>query len=260
MIAKSFINAVWDVRQRFSAEQWTKLVATIENQSGYTGDLDATELLSDVYNNDALWLLNRAFKLRGDCTWPQVAAVLATVDSLAEQVTPRITPVWTGPANGVFPVRRFDQVLYDLIAQAHERILIVTFAAHKVGHLCEHLEAAVARGVSLTLILEMAEASEGQLSFDALNAFKRLPKGSYSVYYWPQERRLRNEAGRPGKLHAKCAVVDSTALVGSGNLTDDAFNRNMELGLLVNDAPTADSLHKHFTALIEHQEFLRHEI
>lgn len=258
MISKTFINAVQDVRQRFSAEQWAKLVVTIEGQSGYAGDLNAAELLPDVYNNDALWLLNRAFKLRGDCTWAQVAAVLATVDSLSSHATPSITPVWTGPANGVFPVRRFDQVLYDLIAQAHERILIVTFAAHKVGHLCEHLQAAVSRGVSLTMILEMAEASEGQLSYDALNAFSVLPKGSYAVYYWPQERRLRNESGRPGKLHVKCAVVDSTALVCSGNLTDDAFNRNMELGLLVNDASTADALHSHFVALITHHEFMGH--
>ena len=36
-------------------------------------------------------------------------------------------------------------------------------------------------------------------------------------------------AGRPGKLHVKCAIVDDVALVGSANLTDDAFNRNMEL-------------------------------
>jgi hypothetical protein len=129
MISKTFINAVHDVRKRFSAEQWAKLVATLEGQPGYTGDLNAAELLPDVYNNDALWLLNRAFKLRGDCTWAQVAAVLAAVDALSEYVTPSITPVWTGPSNGVFPVRRFDQVLYDLIAQAHERILIVTFAA-----------------------------------------------------------------------------------------------------------------------------------
>lgn len=259
MISKAFINALQDVRLRFSAEQWSKLVATLEGQSGYNRDLNAAELLPDVYNNDALWLLNRAFKLRGDCTWAQVAAVLATVDAISSHVMPSITPVWTGPANGVFPVRRFDQVLYDLIAQAHERILIVTFAAHKVGHLCEHLQAAVSRGVSLTLILEMAEASEGQLSYDALNAFAQLPKGSYSVYYWPQERRLRNEAGRPGKLHAKCAVVDSTALVGSGNLTDDAFNRNMELGLLVNDSITADALYNHFTALITRNEFFCQE-
>lgn len=200
----------------------------------------------------------KALKLRDDCSWTQVSAVLSSVDALFEADAHHMTPVWSGPANGVFPVRRFDQVLYDLIAQAHERILIVTFAAHKVGHLCDHLQAAVARGVSLTLILETAEASEGQLSFDALNAFSVLPKGSYSVYYWPLDCRPRNSAGRPGKLHVKCAVVDSTALVGSGNLTDDAFNRNMELGLLVNDASTADALHSHFAALITHHEFMGH--
>ena len=258
MIAKAFISAVKDARQHFTADQWLKLIAAVENRSGHRGDLAAAELLPDVYNNDALWLLNKAFKLRDDCSWAQVSAVLSSVDALFESDAPYVTPVWSGPSNGVFPVRRFDQVLYDLIAQAHERILIVTFAAHKVGHLCDHLQAAVARGVSLTLILETAEASEGQLSFDALNAFSVLPKGSYSVYYWPLDRRPRNGAGRPGKLHVKCAVVDSTALVGSGNLTDDAFNRNMELGLLVNDASTADALHSHFAALITHHEFMGH--
>lgn len=260
MIAKTFISAVKDARQHFTSDQWLKLIAAVENRSGHKGDLAAAELLPDVYNNDALWLLNKALKLRDDCSWAQVSAVLSSVDALFEDDAPHMMPVWSGPANGVFPVRRFDQVLYDLIAQAHERILIVTFAAHKVGHLCDHLQAAVARGVSLTLILETAEASEGQLSFDALNAFAILPKGSYSVYYWPLDRRPRNNAGRPGKLHVKCAVVDSIALVGSGNLTDDAFNRNMELGLLVNDPSTADALHGHFTALIDHHEFMKHEV
>jgi len=119
----------------------------------------------------------------------------------------------------------------------------------------QHLVKFSSVDVSLTLILETAEESEGQLNFDALNAFSTLPKGSYSVYCWPSDRRPRNAAGRPGKLHVKCAVVDSTALVGSGNLTEDAFNRNMELGLLVNDAPTADVLYSHFTALIARNEF-----
>ena len=61
----------------------------------------------------------------------------------------------------------------------------------------------------------------------------------------------------PGKLHVKCAVVDGTALVGSGNLTDDAFNRNMELGLAVNDGATADAIYDHFMALAERGELRR---
>jgi len=48
----------------------------------------------------------------------------------------------------------------------------------------------------------------------------------------------------------KCAVVDDVALVGSANLTDDAFNRNMELGLLVRDGLTVSTLVAHFDELI----------
>ena len=70
------------------------------------------------------------------------------------------------------------------------------------------------------------------------------------LYYWPLAQRERNQAGRPGKLHAKCAIVDDVALVGSANLTDDAFNRNMELGLLVRDPTVVASLVEHFEELI----------
>ena len=43
------------------------------------------------------------------------------------------------------------------------------------------------------------------------------------IYQWPVEKRERNQAGRPGKLHAKVAIVDDMALVSSANLTDDAW-------------------------------------
>jgi phosphatidylserine/phosphatidylglycerophosphate/cardiolipin synthase-like enzyme len=43
-----------------------------------------------------------------------------------------------------------------------------------------------------------------------------------------------------GKLHAKAAVIDKQALLSSANLTDDAFLRNLELGVLFmgGDMPT----------------------
>jgi phosphatidylserine/phosphatidylglycerophosphate/cardiolipin synthase-like enzyme len=143
--------------------------------------------------------------------------------------------IWTGPANNRYPVRRVDQVLYDLIAAAKYRIMLVTFAAHRVRHLCAHLTQAVERGVDLNLIVESEGESEGQLTLDAITAFKGVPTTRTRLYYWPLARRERNGAGRPGKLHVKCAIVDDVALVGSANLTDDAFNRNMELGMLVWD-------------------------
>ena len=48
----------------------------------------------------------------------------------------------------------------------------------------------------------------------------------------------------------KCAIIDDVALIGSANLTDDAFNRNMELGMLVREPTTVFAIAEHFKELI----------
>ncbi len=89
---------------------------------------------------------------------------MVAVDYLVGDNSTLAEIIWTGPANGRFPVRRIDQVLYDLIANANHRIVLVTFAAHRVQHLCDHLTQAVRRGVERTLIVEGEEESEGRRS------------------------------------------------------------------------------------------------
>ena len=175
---------------------------------------------------------------------------MTTVDCLTGDIAPLTEIIWTGPANNRFPVRRIDQVLYDLVSKAKKRIVLVTFAAHRVRHLCAHLTEAVGRGVQLTLIVESEGESEGQLTRDAIEAFSNVPAAKTHLYYWPIDKRERNQAGRPGKLHMKCAIVDDVALIGSANLTDDAFNRNMELGVLIREATTVFALGEHFQELI----------
>ncbi|MBK7084835.1 MAG: phosphatidylserine/phosphatidylglycerophosphate/cardiolipin synthase family protein, partial [Flavobacteriales bacterium] len=49
----------------------------------------------------------------------------------------------------------------------------------------------------------------------------------------------------------KAAIMDDTALIGSANFTDDSFNRNMELGMLLHDPVQVASLSKHFADLEE---------
>jgi phosphatidylserine/phosphatidylglycerophosphate/cardiolipin synthase-like enzyme len=100
------------------------------------------------------------------------------------------------------------------------------------------------------LIVESEDESEGQLTRDAIAAFRNIPAARTHLYYWPLEKRERNQAGRPGKLHMKCAIVDDVALIGSANLTDDAFNRNMELGMLVREQTTVETISEHFRELI----------
>ncbi len=55
-----------------------------------------------------------------------------------------------------------------------------------------------------------------------------------------------------GVLHAKAVVTDDeTVFVTSANLTEAAFERNIELGLLIRDRPLAASVCAHFRGLID---------
>ena len=158
--------------------------------------------------------------------------------------------LWTGPSPASqIPARRIDQVLYDLIGSAKRDILLVTFAAHKISRLTDGLVKAIGRGVPVRLILEFEETSQGQLSMDALNAFPEAIRQRSQIYYWPLDKRERNAYGKPGKLHAKVAVIDHQAVLSSANLTDDAFTRNLELGALFSSEEILERLRRHFDSL-----------
>ena len=184
-------------------------------------------------------------------SWREIGLCLQSVGETNELIAaswPEL--VWSGPATEIFPVRRIDQVLYDLIREAHERILLVTFAAAKIERLRKSLIEVMERGVKVSLVLEFESESEGQLSCDALTAFSDMLTNKATIYYWPHNKRERNEAGRPGKLHAKCAVIDDKAIISSANLTDDAFNRNMELGVLFSGGSVPREITEHFRSLM----------
>ncbi|MCA1701314.1 MAG: phospholipase D-like domain-containing protein, partial [Actinobacteria bacterium] len=63
--------------------------------------------------------------------------------------------------------------------------------------------------------------------------------------------------GPSGVLHAKAVVADEEiALVTSANLTEAAFDRNIEAGVLSRDRALAASLARHFRVLIERELLL----
>jgi cardiolipin synthase A/B len=126
----------------------------------------------------------------------------------------------------------------------------VTFAAAKIERLTGELWKAAKASIKIRLILEFEESSEGQLSYDALKAFPPALVNASEIYHWPVEKRERNQAGRPGKLHAKVAIVDDVALISSANLTDDAFSRNLEVGILVRDGEFLEKTKSYFTSMI----------
>ncbi len=210
--------------------------------------------IPNTNNADLALLMSQAVRsCVGKMSWEALSWALsssfATYQRLrAEQ---HIELLWSGPppANQI-PARRIDQALYDLIANAKREILMVTFAAAKIERLTAVLWKATKASVKIRLILEFEELSEGQLSYDALKAFPPALIHASEIYFWPVEKRGRNQVGRPGKLHAKVAIVDDFALVSSANLTDDAFNRNFEVGLLVQNAELLVTAKSYFDSLI----------
>lgn len=225
MLSLQTIAALKDARRRIPAEVWKNLTTRLEAFDGAPDTQSIQVATTDLLNRDAAWILSETFA-KSSAAWSEIVAAMTTVDFFVGQNEPLTEIIWTGPANNRFPVRRLDQVLYDLVSKAQKRIVLVTFAAYRVPLLCDHLTRAVQRGIELKLIIESEEESEGQLTRDAIAAFSEVPLAR-NIYYWPVSQR---QAGRPGKLHMKCAIIDDVALIGSANLTDDAFNRNMEVG------------------------------
>ena len=250
MVSPEHVAALTEARRRMPRHTWQQLAARLSTSTDAIDSASIRQATGDLLNRDVAWILTESFEKNAKATWSEIAAAMVAVDYLVGDNSPVAEIIWTGPANGRFPVRRIDQVLYDLISDAKHRIVLVTFAAHRVRHLCERLTEAVRRGVHLTLIVESEEESEGQLTRDAMAAFQDVPLHHTQIYYWPLEKRERNQAGRPGKLHVKCAIIDDVAVIGSANLTDDAFNRNMELGMLVREEAAVYAMAEHFQELI----------
>jgi cardiolipin synthase A/B len=180
-----------------------------------------------------------------------LAVRAATGAATAVRAEQTLDIVWTGPVTDEVPVRRTRQVLLDVIDGAVRRLLLVSFAAHRVPVVVDALARAVARGVHTDLVLETTRESAGRLTSDAAAAFADLGD-AVGFYAWPATARSAHTQGAPAVLHAKAAMADGdTALVTSANLTGSAIEANMELGLLVRGGPIPRRLHRHFERLID---------
>lgn len=250
-MSPEFIEKLRAARERVPQSAWLSVVGKFRKESTPPSANAAADLTKIAFPPDATWALRQVFKEEGIPSWTDLATAFEVVDLWVASSPKTIDIVWSGPANGTFPIRRIDQVLYDLLSHARQRVFLVTFSAHRVPLLCDHLTQAIDRGVHVTLLLESEQASAGQLSYDAAKAFKDVDLNKVRLLHWPLENRGKNQAGKPGKLHVKCAVVDETAIIGSANLTDDAFNRNMEMGTIIRAPETVANIYSHFETLLQ---------
>lgn len=160
--------------------------------------------------------------------------------------------VWTGPKGDYAVFRRTDQALLDLINRAKRSLFIVTFAAYKIPHVADALRQASDRNVRISIILESKQTGVGRIAFAELTGFAKGITENTCIYVWPIERRPVDESGNRGSLHVKCAVADDMmALISSANLTDYAFNLNMELGVLIQGGQIPLQIARHLSGLIQ---------
>lgn len=162
------------------------------------------------------------------------ALLAASAASREERQRQQLELVWSGPGLTSSTLRSTGPALLELIESARETVYIVTFAAYKVPAVADALAAAERRGVRVVFVLESDEGNGGKVDFDPLPHLRASGLQRTEVYMWPLEHRLRDNRGRFGTLHAKFAVADRVKLlVSSANLTEFAFNLNIELGVLV---------------------------
>ena len=163
--------------------------------------------------------------------------------------------VWTGPATPVVPVRRTEQVLFDLIQGAQQRLTFMSFGIFQVPRLVEALEQALIRGVAVRIVLGDRESQSDWAIEQQRQQLGSIISGQASLCWWPHDRRLRDSTGCAGLMHAKAAVADSrTAFLTSANLTEAALERNMELGVLIRSGNVPSSIERLVDALLDSGE------
>jgi hypothetical protein len=144
--------------------------------------------------------------------------------------------VWTGPETRWSGARDTAVVLADLFHKATSTVLVAGFAFDHAAEVLRPLHEALKRGVECRLYASASVAA----------AFLR--------EHWPFGPPFPECHGfSPGKgvfasLHAKCVVVDARwVFVTSANFTDRGQTRNIEVGVLLEDAHLAAVLEAQFS-------------
>lgn len=172
--------------------------------------------------------------------------------------------VWSGPGVPGLHARNTRRVFEELVCSAERSIWASTYAffdgPRAFQILSQRMEDQAHIRVKLLLNIQR-KRGDTTIAEQVVRRFAdrfwttEWPGTSRpEVYYDPRALDLEGPAG---VLHAKAVVVDDdAAFVTSANLTEAAFDRNIELGLLVRDRALAMSISLHFQTLIDRQLLL----
>jgi phosphatidylserine/phosphatidylglycerophosphate/cardiolipin synthase-like enzyme len=186
------------------------------------------------------------------------AAWIHDIEAASSRI-PKPDLVWTGPEVPGLHARDTRRVYEELLGSAEHSVWASTYVFFDGPKAFEVLARRMdARSeLRVTLLLNIQRKKGDTTAADQVvrrfaDRFWRTEwPGSTrpSVYYDP---RALEQDGLGGVLHAKGVVTDDKVVfVTSANLTEAAFDRNFELGLLVRDHALALSVSSHFRGLID---------
>ena len=188
-------------------------------------------------------------------------ACLAVLDvALAEREDRRPTPelVWTGPEAPAGTARDTAVVLRSLFEGARESVLLAGYSFDHAEDVLAPLHAAMREyQVTARFFVDIPQIerhvpAETHLS-RSFTAFlvESWPFGEPHPRLYYDKRAL--QPGPPWcSLHAKCVVIDGTrAFVSSANFTQRGQERNIEVGVLIEDAGFASYLAGQWLGLID---------
>lgn len=221
------------------------LAAQCEKHATPPSRLSDTVSGASVGGRSAVEELGRAWARESSVTGLGIAIALRIGLAAHVQLRARRSrPVWTGPG-AAGDQRLTPGVLHELVANASQRVLLVSYAAFTLADLAADLSAAVERGCRVDVLFETEEDSAGAFQGAHSTPFG----GVHGVHRWRWPADRRPDSG--AVLHAKLLVVDGRrALLGSANLTPRALNANLEAGLLVEDPDVAAELEEHVRGLM----------
>jgi phosphatidylserine/phosphatidylglycerophosphate/cardiolipin synthase-like enzyme len=225
-----------------------RLEGLLEEGASRSAVLEAVP--SDAYRDQARRLVTLMDGAGAD--GPAVALAIAAARERERMARgERISIVWTGPETPAIAMRRTDQALLELIAMTRKRLIVVSFAVYKVPAVADALVACAERGCHVAVVLESEVESGGRVAYEMSQALGSEVAEHTTLYTWPLDQRPDVGAGKRASLHAKCAVADGERLlVSSANLTEYAFTKNIELGLLVEGGEVPGRVQAHLEALI----------
>ena len=199
---------------------------------------------------EALGNFANKWKGASDVLAPQ--AVLAAVASqrFIEARKTKAEICWSGPTDSLQGFRTTSAAYGELISSAKKSVLILTFSIGEVESLRTSLEAIVARGVSVKIILEDFDVASQESRRDKIQHFGPIVLGCAQIRVWPISNRRTHKGQIYGSMHVKCLVIDEEAiLITSANWSRAAMQDNMELGVVLRDRELIGPLVAHFDYL-----------